>query len=56
MLNNLNQLFLATTLNCDLPEINWFAVINFRNQDVDYRKKKLPEKFENWFTARKIFQ
>lgn len=54
MLNTVNQLFLATTLFCDLPEINWFAVTYFHDQDANYLKNKIPDKFENWFTARKI--
>lgn len=57
MLNTVNQLFFATTLNCNFPELNWFAVTNFRNQNAcRLSEKKLPEKFENWFTARKFFQ
>lgn len=40
MLNtvNLNSSFLVVTLFCDLPEINWFAVTYFRDQDPDYLK------------------
>lgn len=33
---NVNQLLIATTLICDLSEINWFAATNFSNQNVDY--------------------
>lgn len=36
------------TLFCDLPEINWFAVTYFRDQDADYLK------ITREITARKI--
>lgn len=55
MLNNLNQLFLATTLNCDLPEINWFAVTNFHNQNADYRKKNYQRNLRTGLQQEKFF-
>lgn len=45
--------FFGTTLFCDLLEINWFAVINFHHQDVNYLETNIPDT-DYWFAARNI--
>lgn len=42
------------TVNQLLPEINWFAVTNFHEQDVDSVKIYIPGLFDSWFVARNI--
>lgn len=36
--DTVNQHLFVTTLFCDLSKKNWFAVINFRDLNVDYLK------------------
>lgn len=49
-----NQLLFAMTLFCDLPEMNWFGVTDFHEQDVYYFKNNKTEIFKDWFTAKNI--
>lgn len=50
----MNQFLFATTLLRDLPEPNWFAATNFRDQDVDYFKTNTAEAFKT-SSRREIF-
>lgn len=51
---NVNQLLIATTLICDLSEINWFAATNFSNQNVDYLNFFLPETVNDWLSTTRL--
>lgn len=51
---NVNQLLIATTLICDLSEINWFAATNSSNQIVDYLNFFLPETVNDWLSTTRL--